>query len=167
MKLHKALKLRKSLTGEITRLKTQIQTKNSYSEGSVNPEKYNVPKMYEELQKKINELVGLKYAINEANHEIQSKIYIISENKALIAFWNSVSVTEGKQVTGYSQAIVQEYKVQIDEESRNKMIAEFQKKVDALQEEIDTYNYTTEIAWDDTSEDDRDIPVPVTTGGKQ
>jgi hypothetical protein len=155
MKLHKALKLRKSLTGDIARIKQQIQTKNSYTEGSVNPEKYNVPTLYTELQAKINELIGLKYAINEANREIQSTIYKISENKALIAFWNSVPVTEGKLVTGYSQSIVQEYKVQIDEETRNKMVADFQKKVDVLQEEIDTYNYTTEIAWDDKSEDTR------------
>jgi uncharacterized small protein (DUF1192 family) len=155
MKLHKALKLRKSLTGDIARIKAQIQSKNSYTEGSVNPEKYNVPALYTELQAKINELIGLKYAINEANREIQSTIYKISENKALIAFWNSVSVNEGKLVTGYSQSIVQEYKVQIDEETRNKMVAEFQKKVDVLQEEIDTYNYTTEIAWDDKSEDTR------------
>jgi len=147
MKLHKALKLRKSLVGDITRLKQQIQTKNSYSEGALNAEKYNVPKLYEELQKKINTLVGLKYAINEANREIQSNIYNISEYKALIAFWNSVPITEGKQVVGYSNAIVTEYKAQIDEEKRNKMVAEYQVKVDALQEEIDTYNYTTDIPW--------------------
>jgi hypothetical protein len=40
-----------------------------------------------------------------------------------------------------------EYIAQIDEATRNQMIAEFQTKVDALQEEIDTFNYTTDIPW--------------------
>lgn len=149
MKLHKALKLRKKLTGDISRLKTQIQTKNSYILGSVNAEKYNVPKLYNELLKKVDELVGLKFAINEANHEIQSKIYVLSETKALIAFWNETSVQEGTQLIGYSDKLTQEYKVQIDEEKRNEMIKELQTKVDSLQEEIDTFNYTTDIPWDE------------------
>ena len=150
MKLHKALKLRKKLVGDIARLKTQIQVKNSYTEGSLDAEKYNVPKLYKELQDKINELIGLKYAINEANHEIQANIYTISEYKALIAFWNEVSVVEGLQISGhfgYSEAKPVNYKAQIDEATRNQMVIEFQVKVDALQEEIDTFNYTTDIPW--------------------
>jgi hypothetical protein len=147
MKLQKALKLRKKLIGEIAQLKTRIQEKNSYTEGSLDAEKYNVPKLYKELQDKIDELVGLKYAINEANREIQSKIYVLSETKALIAFWKDVPVKEGKHQVGYSEVADREYKAQIDEQTRNQMIEEFQSKVDAIQEEIDTYNYTTEIPW--------------------
>jgi hypothetical protein len=147
MKLHKALKLRKKLVGDIARLKTQIQTKNSYSEDSLDATKYNVPKLYEELKGKINDLIGLKYAINEANREIQASIYTISEYKALIAFWNEVPIKEGKQMVGYSDITTIQYCVQIDEAARNQMVAEFQTKVDALQEEIDTFNYTTDIPW--------------------
>jgi hypothetical protein len=148
MRLHKALKLRKKLVGEISDLKTQIQTKNSFLDGSLNPEKYNVEKLYADLLAKVNELVALKFVINEANREIQSKIYTLSEYKALIAFWNSVSVVEGSQIVGYSNSTITEYKVQVDEEKRTKFVKEFQEKVDALQEEIDVYNYTTEIPWD-------------------
>ena len=155
MKLQKALKLRKKLVGDIARLKIQIQTKNSYSEGSLNAEKYNVNALYLLLQEKINQLIGLKYAINEANREIQANIYTISEYKALIAFWNEVSVVEGLQISGhfgYSEAKPVNFKVQIDEATRNQMVAEFQKKVDALQEEIDTFNYTTDIPWGEEDE---------------
>jgi hypothetical protein len=148
MRLHKALKLRKKLVGEITDLKNQIQSKNSFLDGSLNPEKYNVEKLYADLLAKVNELVALKFVINEANREIQSKIYTLSEYKALIAFWNSVSVVEGSQIVGYSNSTITEYKVQVDEEKRTKLVKEFQEKVDALQEEIDVYNYTTEIPWD-------------------
>ena len=98
MKLYKALKLRKTLIGEITKLKQQIKEKNSYLEGSLNAEKFNVEVLYDELLKKIDELTGLKFAINIANVEIQNKIYVLSEYKALIAFWNEVSVVEGAQI---------------------------------------------------------------------
>jgi len=149
MKLYKALKLKKKLIGEISQLKAQIQTKNSYLIGSLNAEKYNVPKLYNELLAKVDNLTGLKFVINEANHEIQSRIYVLSEYKALIAFWNGVSVAEGTQGFGYGEAVIREYNVQIDEETRNQFVKEFQTRVDSLQEEIDTYNYTTEIPWDE------------------
>ena len=74
---------------------------------------------------------------------------MLSEYKALIAFWNEVSVVEGAQIHGYSETTVRNYKVQVDENKRNEIIKEFQMRVDALQEDIDVYNYTTEIAWDE------------------
>jgi len=151
MKLYKALKLRKSLVGEITKLKQQIKEKNSYLEGSKNGEKFDVQKTYDELLNKIDELTGLKFAINEANKEIQAKIYTLAEYKALIAFWNEVSVVEGTQVIGYSDK-VQSYVCQFDEAKRNEIVKNFQKRVDALQEELDEFNYTTDIPWDEPTE---------------
>jgi len=156
MKLYKALKLRKNLVGEITKLKQQIKEKNSYLEGSKNGEKFNVSEAYKELLSKIEELTGLKFVINEANHEIQAKIYLLGEYKALIAFWNEVSVVEGSQVIGYSDK-VQNYVVQIDETKRNNLVDEFQKKVDSLQDEIDEYNFTTEIPWGDMTDEELNI----------
>jgi hypothetical protein len=148
MKLYKALKLRKSLIGEITKLKQQIKEKNSYLEGSKNGEKFDVQKAYDELLSKIDELTGLKFVINEANKEIQAKIYTLAEYKALIAFWNEVSVDEGTKVASIYSEKVQSFVVQVDEAKRNEIVKNFQKRVDALQEELDEYNFTTEIPWD-------------------
>lgn len=151
MKLHKALKLKNRLAGEIAALKEQISNKNSYLTGSLNVYKYNVEALYVELLSKTQELINLKIVINEANNEIQSKIYLLSEYKSLISFWNDVSVVEGDNIDRFSRSTVMNYSVQVDEERRNKIVAEFQVKVDALQEEIDTYNYTTEVQWDEKS----------------
>jgi len=148
MKLYKALKLRKNLVGEIASLKQQIKERNSYLEGSKNGEKFNVQEAYDELLSKIDELSGLKYVINEANKEIQAKIYTLAEYKALIAFWKEVSVDEGTKVTSMYSEKIQTYVVQVDEASRNEIVKNFQKRVDALQEELDEYNFTTEIPWD-------------------
>lgn len=156
MKLYKALKLRKNLVGEISKLKQQIKEKNSYLEGSKNGEKYEVEKLYAVLLKKIEELTALKFVINEANREIQAKIYILAENKALIAFWNEVSVVEGTQIVGY-QDKAQNYIVQFDEAKRDGLVAEFQAKIDALQDEIDEYNFNTEIPWGNMTDDELNV----------
>lgn len=164
MKLQKALKLRKKLIGEIAKLKADIQSKNSFTVGSLNANKYNVPKLYVELLDKIDQLTGLKFVINEANREIQSKIYVLAEYKALIAFWNGVSTVEGTQIVGYGEKNSVEYLAQVDEETRNKYVKDFQDRVDALQEEIDTYNYTTDIPWGNKLED---LEVPETEPDKK
>lgn len=155
MKLYKALKLRKSLIGEITKLKQLIKEKNSYLEGSKNGEKYSVEQAYETLLSKIEELTGLKFAINEANREIQAQIYLLGEFKALIAFWNEVSVVEGSQIAGYSDKI-QNYVAQFDESKRDTLVHVFQKKVDAIQEELDEFNFNTEIPWGDMTDEELD-----------
>ena len=166
MKLHKALKLRKKIEGEIASIKRNIQTKNCFIEGSVDTVKYSVDKMYAELLTKIQDLTGLKYAINEANREIQSKIYQMSEYKGLITFWQSVNVTEGVQPT-YSNQAPQVLAVQYDELQRNNIIKGFQEHVDALQESLDTFNYTTEIPWDAyVPELDKEIPTVVVDNDK-
>ena len=153
MKLYKALKLRKNLIGEITKLKAQIKEKNSYLEGSKNGESFGAHEAYEKLLSKIDELTGLKFVINEANREIQAKIYALGELKALIAFWNEVSVVDGAQMIGYSDK-VQNYNVKFNEKERDEKVEAFQVKVDALQDEIDLYNFTTDIPWGDMTEEE-------------
>jgi len=151
MKLYKALKTRKSLVGEISKLKEQIKQKNSHLVGSKNAENFDVKMAYNELYDKINQLIGLKYAINEANREIQAKIYMLGEYKALISYLNELNVSEGTQAVGYTD-VVREYAVHINEENRNEMVKDFQRRVDVIQEEIDVFNHTTEIPWGESFE---------------
>jgi transcription initiation factor IIE alpha subunit len=146
MKLYKALKIRKSLIGDINKLKEEIKSHNSFLVGSKNSERYNVNEAYNQLFNKVNNLVALKYVINEANREIQSKIYLLSEYKALIAFLNEISVKEGVQAIGYAEQL-REYAVHLNEYEIKKMIEKYQTKIDALQDEIDIFNHTTDIPW--------------------
>jgi len=169
MKLYKALKLRKNLIGEITKLKHQIKDKNSYLEGSKNGEKFNVAKAYDILMGKIEELTSLKFVINEANREIQGQIYLLGEYKALISFLNELNVTEGANTNGYNDNVLN-YVVQIDEERRNELVKKFQTIVDAIQEELDEYNFNTEIPWGDMTEaelEDLDKKVAEKIGSNQ
>jgi len=156
MKLYKALKEKKNLIGDIANLKKQLKEKNSYLEGSKNGENFDAQTAYDELLSTIDELTGLKFVINEANREIQAKIYVLGEYKALIAFWNEVSVVEGAQLAGYADK-VQNYNVKFDEIQRDKIVAAFQIKVDALQDEIDQYNFVTEVPWGDMTDEELDV----------
>lgn len=146
MKLSKALKEKKRLAAEIAHLKNLIISKNSYLEGSNVPKKFDVRGLYEELNNKIQELVNLKIVINEANREIQSMIYLLGEYKAMISFLGVLDVKEGLIPESFRQPEAT-YGVQIDELEKEKMLKEYKNKADVLQDEIDTYNYTTEVMW--------------------
>ena len=149
MRLYKLLKLRKGLVGEINKLKEQIKDKNSYLVGSQNGAKFNVEEQYKILLEKIDKLTALKFVINEANKEIQSQLYVLGEYKALIAFWKEVSVAEGTQTMNTYSDKTTEYIVQFDEAKRDGIVNDFQKRVDAIQEAIDEYNFTTDVPWED------------------
>lgn len=145
MKLQKALKEKKRLAAEIAELKTTINSKNSYTDESVK-DKFNINTLYKELIGKVESLINLKLMINEANKEIQGSIYKLSEYKSLISFLSGLNVYEGTKREGFTDNFVIYY-TQIDEIERNEMKKELQKKADLIQDEIDTYNYTTDIPW--------------------
>jgi len=151
MKLSQALKEKKRLAAEVQHLKNRISSKNSYIKASNVKEKFNVNEMYAELQQKVQDLVNLKIVINEANREIQSTIYLLGEYKAMISFWNGVNVNEGMVERGYQDTLT-EYECQIDELKKIELVQGYQKKADSLQDQIDTYNYTTEVAWNEEEE---------------
>lgn len=160
MKLYKALKLRKRLIGDITNLKKLIGEKNSYLEGAINDERSDVNGMYTILLQKINKLAALKYVINEANREIQAQIYILSEYKALIKFMSDLDVSEGViKMSRYGDSTAL-HKAHINEDVRDSIVKAYQIKVDAIQDEIDEFNYSTDIPWEDISDDDREPTKP-------
>jgi hypothetical protein len=148
MKLSKALKEKKRLAAEIAHLKNLINSKNSYLEGSNVPEKFDVKELYGKLQGKIQDLVNLKIVINEANRDIQPMIYLLGEYKAMISFLSILNVQEGVVPASYNRG-ENTFEVQFDELKREEMLKEYQDKADALQDEIDTYNYTTDVMWKD------------------
>jgi len=145
MKLQKALKEKKKLIGEISKLKEEISRKNSYLTGSKNAENFNSKEKLHHLKEKIDDLVSLKYLINDANRDIQSKIYILSEYKSLIAFWNSIDITEGTKLS-FGDTL-REFNVHFNESDKNEYIEFYQKRIDVIQDEIDEFNHTTHIPW--------------------
>ena len=143
MKLHKALKLRKKLVGEISKIKEQICSKNSYVEGK--PLRYDVPTLMTALNEKTNELVKLKCNINKTNAPIQSDIYRLSELKGLVVMWNGVSTNEGEQTFGYGEKTILNFKTQVNEEEKDALVSKIQTEIDDIQERLDAFNYTNDL----------------------
>lgn len=160
MKLSQALKEKKRLAAEIAHLKNLIHSKNSYLKGGPVREKFDVAELHSKLEKMIQELVNLKIAINEANREIQPSIYLLAEYKALITFWSGLNVSEGPH-ENYNDNII-EFECQYDELKKIDLVKAFQEKADRLQDEIDLYNFTTEVAWGDDYLEDGNTGTPPT-----
>ncbi len=145
MKLAKALKLKNKLASEIGKLKERINANNSYVEGA--KQYYDVTKLLLELFEKIEKLIGLKLAINKANQPIQQNIFELSETKALVSFFEKLNVQEGEvNVSGYGGSPIMKQKLTyVNESQKETYIETYKKKIEELQEEMDTYNYTAEI----------------------
>ncbi|MFW5847671.1 MAG: hypothetical protein ACOCVF_02015 [bacterium] len=156
MILQRALKEKNRLVSRINKLKTKIQRKNSYREGDPTPDQFKVHDLMRELFENLEKLNTLKFVINEANREIQPYIYQISEYKSLIQFLQNISVQEGVVDNYNGNSVV--YKTQMNELEINEMVENFENKIDLLQEEIDRYNYTTDIPWGDEPRDDKNEP---------
>jgi len=143
MKLYKALKLKKTLAGEIITLQRQIQNKNSYLEGNNTPEKFNVHALMEKLGEKVADLIALKVAINRTNAGIQEDIFLLSEQKSYLQFLKNLSVREGVE-PGYGDS-VKTYHAQYDELARDAEVIKTQKAIDEIQDRIDVYNHSMSI----------------------
>lgn len=149
MKLSRALKEKKRLAAEIAHLKNKIASKNSFLKDSGVEVKFPIQDLLDELNKKVEQLITLKFIINEANREIQTAIYTLSEHKAMLGFLSGLNTSEGIIPPRYGETLAQEYLTQIDEIEKDKMVAELQKKADHLQDHLDEYNHTTEIPWNE------------------
>ena len=148
MKLSRALKEKKRLAAEISHVKNIIGSKNSFVKDSNVPTKFDVSQLFADLERKTQELVNLKIVINEANNEIQPSIYLLGEYKALVAYLAHLNTAEGfVQPRGFRSEAAMEFDVQFDEIKVNLMKKDYQDKADRIQDQIDTYNYTTEVAW--------------------
>lgn len=146
--LAKALKIKNKLIGEIKDIEKMIVSKNTIIinekvDIGKHVNKYNVEKMYNELQDKTNKLINLKIAINDANSEIIHHIFSMGEYKSLLKFLSTIDIKEGVVNRGYLESNVNEYFSQIDDIKLNGMKKELQDKIDNIQDELDKHNHTT------------------------
>ena len=148
MKVSKALKLKNQLSGDIAKLKTLL-TDNNVINDKIQPE-YNTNTILVELTEKIKELVDVKTAIAKANVQIYDKIFQIAELRGLVATLNAVQTKDGVEeahsfrITG-AQTNPTTYKSQIDRKTLDANIKSLEERIQLLQEELDTFNFTTEV----------------------
>lgn len=140
--LRKALQLKKTLAGEIAKLKEKLYKFNAQR----TPSKHvNVMAVYDELVKKTANLLELKTKLAQANVGIYEMIATVDEMKSQIAFFNTLDTEEtGRE---YQNGAVCECKitVAIDYTKREAIVAACQAQLDSALDKIDEYNSTHSI----------------------
>lgn len=156
----KALKRKNKLSGEIKQLQLLIHQENRINDSKIR--NINILEEEIELNKKITELISIKSAITRANKDIVSKIYSLSEFKSLIKFYQQLPVEKGfeSETVGYNNIEKVKYTVIIDKREVLLKTKELQNKIDMLQEELDRFNFTTNISYDPEiiSDSEEDLP---------
>lgn len=146
MNLAQALKQKNRLAGELVRQQQILQRENARRNDS--PSKVNREEVWEKILSISNELGELKGKITQANVNIYPALERMAELKARIAYLQSLPKREGEEVTsvGYSQEkIIYKWDSLITQEKCDEMVAEIQEQINDLQDEVDSFNATTEI----------------------
>lgn len=137
------------MTGEISRLQTLLQSSNLAD--SRTPTKIVTPssEIYAQLRLKIAELIVHKAKINAANIGVYDRIETLAQMKSLLSQVSSLRTDEifNQRVHPHDKDNLEVYSVtaHIDAKTKEALRAELQLNIEALQDEIDEYNATTQI----------------------
>jgi len=142
MNIKQALKLKNKLVANIKECYVVIHSQNSIEKG--NPRRYSVKDKMDEVMKYTNELVEIKRQIHTANQPVFEKIFLMAELKGMVKQLKAMSVEEGKQSERYSLG-TSEKEVEVTVVERDQKIKDLEATIEKLQDELDTYNVTTEI----------------------
>lgn len=146
MNLAQALKQKNRLAGDLVRQQQILQRENARRSDSVSKVDRNA--VYETILRLSEELGTLKAKIATANVGIYSAIERMAEYKSQISFLNGLNKQVGEEVTfvGRDQEkLVYTWDSLITQETCDKLVADLQLKINALQDEVDAYNATTTI----------------------
>lgn len=142
MNINQALKAKNRLVTEINEQLEIAKMFNSIEKG--NPRRYSVVEALSNVEQLKLQLVDLKVKIQKANHPILDKIYMLSELKSYVKHLKSISVEEGTVHSRYGSTMEQK-EVELNVSDLKKMIKDVENKISTIQDELDTYNATTEI----------------------
>lgn len=152
--LHKALKIKNRLAGELSRLRGIAQRENSKKEGTC---KVDMPDLYRQIQDVWEKLIEIKTRLAEANIGIYRSLETMAELKTSMAHLNNLNVSEGEEkehVGLFEQKNGVQPKVYKIIAYKNQEIVDqdlkaCQLEINRLQDEVDDYNAKTTIAWDE------------------
>jgi hypothetical protein len=146
MKLAQALKHKNRLIKKINNVKSNISEYNSNVKGAT--KEVDVAIAMKEYDQLIKDLIELKIKMFEASRSIREHIFKLSELKAEISWLRGISTRRGEvrrqNYMGNDGESI-EYEVVFSRQEIETRVENNEAEIDKLQEEIDTFNYTTEI----------------------
>ena len=146
MNLAQALKQKNRLAGELVRQQQILSRENARRSDNVS--KVDRKAVYNKITELSAQLGELKGKITQANVGIYPAIERMAEFKAHIAFLQGLTKQEGKEVTfiGRDQEKMEyTWDSFINQQDCDQRVTELQAKINALQDQVDAYNATTEI----------------------
>lgn len=146
MNLAQALKQKNRLAGEIVRQQQILQRENARRSDSVSQVDRNA--VWQKIIELSEELGNLKGKITQANVNIYPALERMAELKARIAFINSLPKREGEEVNfiGRDQEkMVYQWDSLINQQKCDELVADLQEEINDLQDEVDSYNATTQV----------------------
>lgn len=147
MKISKALKLKNKKVAEYTDLLNKMLSSNSSDKTA--KKNYNSKELYKQVVEAKEDIVRLKTAIHKASAPVRSKIFEIGEVKNLVNYFNRMSTVEGvvKNRSSYSAATEDVYVADFSEIEKVELVKGLQERIETLQEELDSFNATTEVEY--------------------
>ncbi len=121
----------------------EIQGNNSIP--SDREKKFDIEKLIEELSSSIKELIKLKLSIFEASRPMRENILLLAETKSHITFLKGIDVQEGKKYE-FGELTAIDFIVSVDVLWVKEQVTKAEELIDELQEELDAFNYKTEIS---------------------
>lgn len=147
MKLNKALNQKNKLVTELNKFYDKIAKYNSTIEGSKVP--YDVKNTLLMYQAKQEELIRLKTAVHGVSQPVRNKIFRLSELKSYAKKLSQLNTRDGlvkeHSYRGDGEAV--NYIAIINEVELEEMVKTVEKEIEGIQEELDQFNYNTEVAW--------------------
>ena len=149
MTLAKALKHKNRVAQKIARISDDIRANNSIL--AVTAAEVDVCAL-DEMRKTLTDyLVALKTAIHRASDSVRDKIFMLAELKGSIGFYRSVCTQHGKREShrfgGGGDEFV-EHKAVIRKEAVDRIVAELEERIDAIQDQLEEFNVSTKIEID-------------------
>ena len=143
MKLAKALKLKNKKLKEYKSTLMKVVQNNSYDVD--NKPIYDSTNLYNESVELLKDYLELKTAIHTSSQPIRFKIFQLGEVKSLLNVINGLDTKSGVYKEGYREITLRTYESSISEEEKNTKVKNLENTIELLQDEIDTFNATTEL----------------------
>lgn len=148
MNVNSALKKKNRLAKEISQKQVLLTHHNAYKAKNETTQQYNSKNILSDVERLIDSLVETKSAIAKANSEVYAKIFRMAELKGLVAILKTVPVKLGKETEhvgfrGETEEV--EWKSHLTNTDLDKKVAEFETQIQTLQDDLDKFNFTTEV----------------------
>src|SRR3990167_3857988 len=146
MNIHKALKVKNRLIGEVTRLRDILKRENSRRSDSQST--VDCQLVANDLVQNFTNLVKIKASISRASAEVADKLVEMAELKGFLNFLRSLPTRRGSEIVfvGRDQEKLEyQWTAYISLEEVDSRCKKVELRINQLQDEVDVFNATTSV----------------------